>query len=77
MLKIRLAQFGARNRRTYRIVVIEEGKRRNGKPVENLGLFNPLVSPPQISIDRERITYWNTQGAIMSARVKKLLSQTA
>jgi len=77
MLKIRLAQFGARNRRTYRIVVIEEGKRRNGKPVENLGFFNPLVSPPQISIDRERITYWNTQGAIMSARVKKLLSQTA
>lgn len=74
MLKIRLAQHGAKNRRTYRIVAIEEGKRRNGKPVENLGFYNPLVKPPQISIDRNRVSYWEKQGAILSDGVKKLLS---
>lgn len=74
MLKIRLAQFGSRNRRTYRIVAIEENKRRNGTPVENLGFYNPLVKPAQISIDRTRVEYWQKQGAVITESVKKLLS---
>lgn len=74
MLKIRLAQHGAKNRRTYRIVAIEEGKRRNGRPVEELGFYNPLVKPAQISLDRERLTYWQSQGAVVTPGVEKLLS---
>jgi len=73
MLKIRLAQYGAKNKRTYRIVAIEEGKRRNGRPVEILGFYNPLVKPAQMKIDTERIKYWQSQGAQVTVGVAKLL----
>lgn len=76
MVKIRLAQYGAKNRRTYRIVAIEEGKRRNGTPVEMLGFYNPLVKPAQISINLERVAYWKSQGAVVSSGVEKLLVKT-
>lgn len=73
MLKVRLAQTGSTNRKTYRIVAIEEGKRRNGKSVEILGFYNPLVKPPQIKIDKTRIKYWVEHGAQITPAVAKLL----
>ncbi len=77
MLKIRLAQHGSKNRRTYRIVAIEERDRRNGKPVEELGFFNPLVKPAQVSIKLDRVKYWQSQGAQVSVGVAKLLEKTS
>ena len=73
MLKIRLTQTGTTNRKTYRIIAIEEGKRRDGKALENLGYFNPLVKPPKIVIDRERISYWVSKGAQVTPAVSRLL----
>jgi small subunit ribosomal protein S16 len=73
MVKIRLTQTGTTNRKTYRVIAIEEGKRRDGKAIENLGYFNPLVNPPQIVIDRERIAYWRTKGAQLTPAVSRLL----
>lgn len=73
MLKIRLAQYGARNRRTFRVVAIEEGKRRNGRPVEILGFYNPLVKPAQLTIDTKRVAFWQSRGAQITAGVAKLL----
>jgi len=77
MIKIRLAEYGSKNRRTFRIVAIEEGKRRNGKPVEILGFYNPLVKPAQMKIDRERVTYWQSKGAQVTIGVAKLLEPKA
>lgn len=77
MLKIRLAQYGSKNRRTFRIVAIDESKRRNGKPVEILGFYNPLVKPAQMKIDEERLTYWKSQGAVITIGVSKLLAKTS
>ncbi len=74
MLKIRLAQTGTTNRKTYRIVAIEEGKRRDGKQVEILGFYNPLVKPPQIQINKDRVAYWKKNGAQITEAVQKLLS---
>ena len=73
MLKIRLARTGSTNRKTYRIVAIEEGKRRDGKEVEILGFYNPLVKPPQIKINKDRVEYWQKNGAQMTEAVTKLL----
>jgi len=73
MVKIRLTQTGTTNRKTYRVIAIEEGKRRDGKALENLGYFNPLVKPPQIVIDRERISYWVSKGAQITPAVSRLL----
>ncbi|MEK7532911.1 MAG: 30S ribosomal protein S16 [Patescibacteria group bacterium] len=77
MVKIRLAQFGSKNRRTFRIVAIDESKRRNGTPVETLGFYNPLVKPAQFSIDRERLTFWQSQGAQVTTGVSRLLEKTS
>lgn len=74
MVKIRLTQTGTTNRKTYRVIAIEEGKRRDGKAIENLGYFNPLVKPPQIVVDRARIAYWVSRGAQITPAVKKLLA---
>lgn len=77
MLKIRLAQHGSKNRRTFRIVAIEEGKRRNGKPVEVLGFYNPLVKPAQMTLDEARLSYWKKLGAVVTVGVAKLLTKKA
>ena len=77
MLKIRLAQTGSTNRKTYRVVAIEEGKRRNGRNVEILGFYNPLVTPPQICIQKDRVEYWRSKGAQVTPVVEKLLRSNA
>lgn len=73
MMKIRLAEYGSKNRRTFRVVAIDESSRRNGKPVEILGFYNPLVTPAQIKIDMERLNYWKSQGAQVTIGVSKIL----
>ncbi len=73
MLKIRLAQTGTKNRKSYRIVAIEEGKRRDGKNVEVLGFYNPLVKPAQVKIDKKRMDYWVSVGAQVTDAVAKLI----
>ena len=73
MVKIRLTQTGTKNRKTYRIVAIEEGKRRDGRAIEILGFYNPLVKPPQISIKRDRVNYWVSVGAKVTDAAKKLM----
>ncbi|MBI5621171.1 30S ribosomal protein S16 [Candidatus Gottesmanbacteria bacterium] len=73
MVKIRLTQTGTKNRKTYRIVAMEEGKRRDGRAIEFLGFYNPLVKPPQVSIKRDRVQYWISVGAQLTATAKKLM----
>lgn len=73
MVKIRLTQTGTTNRKTYRVIAIEEGKRRDGSAIEILGHYNPLVKPAEFIVDRERIAYWTGKGAQVSETVKKLL----
>ncbi len=73
MVKIRLSVTGKRNARTYRVIAIEEGKRRNGRTIEQLGYYNPLVTPPRVVVKRERVDYWLSVGAQLTPAVKKLL----
>jgi small subunit ribosomal protein S16 len=73
MVKIRLTQTGTTNRKTYRVIAIEEGKRRDGSAIEILGHYNPLVKPAELIVDRERVAYWIGKGAQMTEIVKKLL----
>jgi len=74
MVKIRLTQTGKRNAKTYRVIAIEEGKRRDGSAIELLGYYNPLVKPPQIVLKKDRIDYWLSKGAQMTDGVKKLIA---
>lgn len=75
MVKIRLAQTGSTNRKAYRVIVIEEGKRRNGKALEIVGYINPLIKPPKVDLKRDRVDFWLSRGAQLSPAVKELLSE--
>ncbi|HJT72062.1 MAG TPA: 30S ribosomal protein S16 [Terriglobales bacterium] len=70
---IRLARVGARKQPHYRVVVIEKERARNGRPVEIVGTYNPRTTPASVELKRERIDYWRSKGAQLSARMAKIL----
>ena len=77
-LKIRLARGGAKKRPFYRIVVAEASAPRDGRYVEKLGHYNPMVAKDndqRLVVNGERVNYWLGQGAQATERVQKLLSQ--
>jgi small subunit ribosomal protein S16 len=77
-LKIRLARGGAKKRPFYRIVVADIRCPRDGRFIEKLGTFNPMVPdghPQRLTIDAERIKHWLSVGALPSERVAKFLGR--
>ncbi len=74
-VKIRLARHGAKKTPFYRIVVADKKSPRDGRYLENVGTYNPLKEPVEVSIKEERIRYWMDQGAIPSDTVKSLLKK--
>ena len=75
VLMIRLARVGARKQPHYRIVVIEKDRARNGRSIEVVGTYNPRTNPATVDLKRDRIEYWTGNGAQLSDRVEKLMSQ--
>ena len=73
MVKIRLTQTGTKNSKKYRLIAIEEGKRRDGQAIEILGSYDPTIKPPKIIINKERIKYWISVGAQMTPSAKELI----
>lgn len=76
MLRIRLARTGAKKKGSYRVVVIEREMARDGRFVEILGHFNPRRNPPELVLNRDRVTYWLGRGAQPSETVRSFLKQT-
>jgi small subunit ribosomal protein S16 len=74
-VKIRLARHGSKKRPFYRIVVADSEFPRDGRFLENVGTYNPLVDPAEVSLKQERIKYWIDQGAIPTDTVKSLLKK--
>ena len=75
-LKIRLARGGAKKRPFYRIVVADSRRPRDGRYIEKIGTFNPLLakdSDQRVSLNAERAQYWLSQGAKPTDRVARLL----
>jgi small subunit ribosomal protein S16 len=72
-LKIRLARGGAKKRPFYRIVVAESRFARDGKFVERIGSYNPMLEKDhadRVVLDAERAKYWLSKGALPSERVQ-------
>ena len=75
-LAIRLARGGAKKRPYYRIVVADSRAPRDGRFIEKLGTYNPLLakdSPERVKLDVERISHWLSVGAQPSDRVLRFL----
>ena len=78
MLKIRMSRGGAKKRPVYKIVVADSRKPRDGRFIEKVGFFNPLLpkdKKERLSLDIERIKYWLEKGARPSDRIARFLGE--
>ncbi len=75
-MKIRLARGGSKKRPFYRIVAADSRMPRDGRFIEKLGTYNPLLpkdSDQRVSMNLERIRYWLDQGATPTDRISRFL----
>src|SRR3954447_24015481 len=73
---IRLARGGSKKRPYYRIVVADSRNARDGRFIEKVGTYNPLLakdSPERVKLDNDRISHWLSVGAQPSDRVLRFL----
>ena len=75
-VKIRLKRMGMKKTPSYRVVVADSRFPRDGRIIENLGWYNPLVEPSIIKIDEEKTLGWLKNGAQPSDSVAQLLKRT-
>ena len=75
-VKIRLKRMGAKKAPFYRIVVADSRSPRDGKVIETVGTYNPLVTPAEIKINEERTMLRIQEGAQMTDTVRSVLSKT-
>lgn len=73
MVRIRLTRLGTHKKPFYRIVVADNRKPRDGANLEQIGYFDPLVEPKNLSLDLARVDYWVSVGAQPSETVQRLI----
>ena len=74
-VKIRLARCGRKKRPFYRMVAADERFARDGRFIEKVGTYNPLVNPAEIVVEKERVAHWLGQGAQATRTVKSILKK--
>jgi small subunit ribosomal protein S16 len=73
MLGISLMRMGAKKKPFYRIVVKEKRSKRDGKYLENVGTYNPMMNPAEVNLVHDRIQYWISVGAQPTETVASLI----
>ncbi|TXT35464.1 MAG: small subunit ribosomal protein S16 [Planctomycetota bacterium] len=76
-VRIRMTRMGRKHRPFYRIVVIDRQKAREGKAIEEVGTYDPMVKDKsaRVKLKMERIEYWQSVGALPSDRVATLIKK--
>lgn len=75
-VKIRLRRMGAKKAPFYRIVVADSRYPRDGRFIEEIGTYNPVVSPVEIKVDAEKAKQWIANGAQPTDTVKDILKKS-
>ena len=75
-VKLRLTRIGAKKNPYYRVVVADSRFPRDGRFIEILGTYNPMVEPAEIKIDAEKAQKWIKNGAQPTDTVKALLKKS-
>ncbi|UCE86164.1 MAG: 30S ribosomal protein S16 [Deltaproteobacteria bacterium] len=73
MVRIRLQRGGATKRPFYRLIAIDERRKRDGRALEFLGTYDPKSKPETIDIRIDRVNAWVDRGAQLSATARSLL----
>lgn len=74
-VKIRLTRTGKTNQPLYRVVAIDEHKKRDGQAIEILGAYDPHKTNGKLSIKKDRLDYWLSVGAKPTATVSSLITK--
>mgnify|MGYP002516421554 FL=1 len=72
-VKMRLTRLGDKKSPTYRIVVIDSRKARDGEYIDKIGHYNPTTSPAEVVIDKEKAADWLSKGVQPTETVRALL----
>lgn len=75
MVKIRLKRLGAKKRAFYRLVVADSRSPRDGRFIEEIGVYDPIATPALVRIDADRVREWMRKGAQPSDTARSLLEQ--
>ena len=75
MVKIRLRRMGAKKAPFYRIVVADSRYPRDGRFIEEIGSYNPVVNPAELKVDVDRAQAWIKTGAQPTETVRDLLKK--
>ena len=75
-VKIRLRRIGAKKSPFYRVIIADERSPRNGRFIEEIGTYNPMVEPAEVKIDAEKAKKWLANGAQPTDTVKALLKKS-
>ena len=76
MVKIRLTRIGKKKAPAYRVVVADGRYPRDGRFIEELGYYNPMVDPIEVKIDADKAKKWLANGAQPTETVKALLKKS-
>lgn len=71
--KLRLARFGGKGDPFYRVVVAHDRDSRNGRFIEVLGSYDPKKGMKAAKINKERVAYWKSKGALSTQAVSQIL----
>ena len=75
MVKIRLKRMGMKKKPFYRIVVADERTTRDGRPIDEIGYYNPVENPTELRVDAEKAKAWIAKGAQPTDTVRGLLKK--
>ena len=75
MVKIRLQRVGKKKAPFYHIVVADSRSPRDGKIIDQIGTYNPMVEPSEIVLDKEKVEKWIKNGAKPTETVKRLIEK--
>ena len=75
MVKLRLARNGAKKRPCYRIVATDVRSPRDGRFIEQIGMYDPMSNPVGLQFKKERLDHWLSNGAQPSESVQRLILQ--
>ncbi len=75
MVKIRLRRMGAKKAPYYRVVVADSHSPRDGRFIEEIGLYDPMADSDKIKVDMERVKYWIANGAQPTDTVRGLIKK--
>jgi small subunit ribosomal protein S16 len=76
-VKLKLTRLGSKKHPFYRVVAANDETRRDGRPLEFLGYYNPMVTPAEVRLDTDGINAWLARGAEPTDTVRSLIKNHA